>query len=193
MRVHHINCGTMCPASRWLVNGEGALFGATVHIFEPEHRAAMLRKTLLERERYKEAHWAHGPRWAIHEVDGESWMGFDAIRAIRGVSPDVLLIPLVGHTRGHSGVAVKTGESWLLHCGDAFFNFREMDPVSPSCPAGLAAFQRLAAVSNANRVANQARLRELARSHAEDVEVFCAHCPETFERLRDAGEPSPKA
>jgi len=42
------------------------------------------------------------------------------VRALPGARDDVLLIPLPGHSRGHCGVAVKTGEGWLLHCGDAY-------------------------------------------------------------------------
>jgi glyoxylase-like metal-dependent hydrolase (beta-lactamase superfamily II) len=276
MRIHHINAGTMCPASAKLVNGEGTLGGsgkmichcllvesddglilvdtglgledvadaskrlgaaflwatrpaldpeetaarqvkrlgfrradvrhvlpthldldhagglpdfpeATVHIFEPEHAAAMRRATFLERARYKPVHWAHGPRWLTHALEGDQWLGFDAVRAIPGVGPEVLLVPLVGHTRGHSGVAVKVGDRWILHAGDAYFNFREMDPVHPSCPSALAAFQRIAAISNKKRLENQARLRELARTHAGDIDVICAHCPDTFDRSRRAG------
>jgi glyoxylase-like metal-dependent hydrolase (beta-lactamase superfamily II) len=99
------------------------------------------------------------------------------------VSPDVLLIPLTGHTRGHVGVAVRTGDRWILHGGDAFFHAREMDPVRPYCPPALAMFQHIAAISNEQRLANQARLRELARDHSSEVELISAHCPETFDRL----------
>jgi glyoxylase-like metal-dependent hydrolase (beta-lactamase superfamily II) len=154
---------------------------ATVHIYDLEHAAAMRRETVLERERYREAHWAHGPKWSIHSVEGDKWLGFDAVRAV--ASPDVLLIPLTGHTRGHVGVAVKAGDRWLLHAGDAFFNRGEMDPVRPWCPPALAAFQHIVAISNTERLRNQARLRELVRDRSAEVEVFCAHCPETFDRL----------
>jgi glyoxylase-like metal-dependent hydrolase (beta-lactamase superfamily II) len=159
---------------------------ATVHVFAPEHAAAMARKTFLERKRYRPLQWAHAPKWAIHELEGDSWLGFDAIHAIPGVGPDVLLVPLVGHTRGHVGVAVRTGDLWLLHAGDAFFHFREMDPARPSCPPGLAAYQKFIAISNRKRLENQARLRELARDRKGEVEVICAHCPETFERFATA-------
>ena len=33
----------------------------------------------------------------------------------------------LGHTRGHSAVAVRTAEGWLLHCGDAYFSRRRDD------------------------------------------------------------------
>jgi hypothetical protein len=33
--------------------------------------------------------------------------------------PEMWLIPLFGHARGHCGVAVQTESGWLFHVGDA--------------------------------------------------------------------------
>ena len=38
------------------------------------------------------------------------------------------------------------------------------------------------AADNSARVANQARLRELARDHGDEVRLFCAHDPVELER-----------
>src|SRR5207245_5655496 len=35
--------------------------------------------------------------------------------------PDILMIPLPGHTLGHCGIAVRAKDKWLLHAGDAYF------------------------------------------------------------------------
>jgi glyoxylase-like metal-dependent hydrolase (beta-lactamase superfamily II) len=154
---------------------------AEVHVFAPEQAAALHPPTFLERERYRAVHFRHGPRWVVHrEPDGERWFGFSRVRALPG-SPEVLLVPLLGHTRGHCGVAVRTEGGWLLHAGDAYFNHREMDAV-PSCPPGLAFFQRLVAVDDAARRANQARLRELVQKE-RSVTVFSAHCPVELAKL----------
>jgi glyoxylase-like metal-dependent hydrolase (beta-lactamase superfamily II) len=273
MRVHHLNCGTMCPVSAKLVNGSGGLFApgrmichcllvetndglvlvdtglglddikggaarlgkgfmlatravldpeetavrqverlgfkredvrhivpthldvdhaggladfpdATVHIYGLEHEAAQSPRTMREKRRYRTAQWAHGPKWDVLSLvggagGGDRWLGFESVRA---VGPDVLLVPLLGHTKGHCGVAVKTDRGWLLHGGDAFFSsFEMLEP--PSCPPALALFQRVAAHHNPSRLANQARLRELARDHASEVEIISAHCPLTFDRM----------
>lgn len=149
--------------------------GATVHIFAPEHEAALHPPSAAERQRYRAVHFAHGPRWEVHgDLDGERWFGFERVRALAG-SPEVLLVPLVGHTRGHSAVAVRTEGGWLVHAGDAYFNHHEMD-ADPSCPAGLALFQWIVAVDDGARRANQARLRELVQKE-RSVKVFSAHCP----------------
>ena len=93
-----------------------------------------------------------------------------------GTEPEVAMIPLPGHSRGHAGVAVRDGEGWILHCGDAYFH-RNQVAESPSCPPGLAGFQTLAAADNGARKRNLERLRDLAREHGDEVRLFCSHDP----------------
>jgi glyoxylase-like metal-dependent hydrolase (beta-lactamase superfamily II) len=272
MRVHHLNCATMCPWSRRLVNGEGgwlepgrmvchsllietdaglvlvdgglglldvqepvrrlgrAFLGfaraaldpaetairqiaglghaaadlhhivpthldldhagalsdfpeARVHIFEPELRAATSRSSYRERNRYRTAQWEHGPRWQSYRTEGESWFGFECVRPLAGLPPEILLVPLLGHTRGHCGVAVQTPDGWLLHAGDAYFFHGEMDPAGRRCTPGLELFQRLVQMDGEARMHNQQRLRELARQHSGEIRVFCAHDPVEYETL----------
>nr|WP_211254819.1 MBL fold metallo-hydrolase [Nevskia soli] len=154
---------------------------AQVHIFKPEHHAAMERPSLGEKGRYRPAHFAHRPKWVMHEIQGERWNGFDSIRTLPGSRDEILLVPLIGHTRGHCGVAIngggKNGARWLLHCGDAYFYRDEVNPAHPYCTPGLSLFQNLVQVDGQQRKANQARLLELARSKGEEVELICAHDP----------------
>ncbi len=269
LRVHHVDCGTMCPVSARLVNGRGGWFEpgrmvchcllietddglvlvdtglgtrdveeprrrlggffvaatrprlsreqtalahverlgfrredvrhivpthldldhvgglsdfpeARVHVFEPELRAAAERRTANERGRYRQAQLAHGPRWVAHPLAGDKWLGFERVRVL---SDDVALVPVVGHTRGHCAVAVRQGDHWLLHAGDAYFFHGEIDPVSPRSTPGLAFFQWLVALDDRARRDNQARLRELVRGHASEVRVFCAHDPVELDAL----------
>lgn len=146
---------------------------ADVHVHADELDAA-LNGGLRERQRYVAAHWSHGPRWVRHSTGGDNWFGFQSIRAL---SDDVLLIPLHGHTRGHAGVAVRDGERWLLHCGDAYFHHGQVQ-TPPHCPPGLAAFQAIMALDSAARRENVERLRELAQRHSDEVTLICAHDPE---------------
>jgi glyoxylase-like metal-dependent hydrolase (beta-lactamase superfamily II) len=272
MRVHHINCGTMCPFGQRLVNGEGSLFAratmvchclvvetndglalvdtglgtadladpnarlgrgfvriaaprldpnetalahverlgfrrddvrhvlpthldldhagglsdfpdATVHVFVDEHRGATSPSTTHERFRYRQAQWAHGPKWNVLRVDGDKWFGFDGVRAVGGTDDEILLVPTVGHSRGHCAIAVRTTDGWLLHAGDAYFFHAEMHATKPYCSPGLAAFQRVAAFDDVARRRNQMRLRELARDRAGEVRVFSAHSPVELEAL----------
>jgi glyoxylase-like metal-dependent hydrolase (beta-lactamase superfamily II) len=150
---------------------------AQVHVHEDELQAALKPEKFIERFRYRATQFAHQPRWVSHRADGDRWFGFQSVRA---VLDDVLLIPLHGHSRGHSAVAVKNGNKWLLHAGDAYFC---RDELHGSCPPGLALIQRLDEVDRHARLANQERLRELLRQHSDEVEIFCAH---------DAGELAPR-
>ncbi len=155
---------------------------AQVHVFAPE-LAAALQPRLDERARYRRAHLEHGPHWAEHrsEAGGDRWFGFESVRILPGLDVEVALIPLIGHSRGHTGVAVNSGEGWLLHCGDAYFN-RGQVVTPPSCPPLLKVFQRVLAADNGARVANAERLRQLAASHGDEVTLFCAHDPHELAR-----------
>ncbi len=148
---------------------------AAVHVFAAELRAASNRLSLNERSRYRAVQIAAVKKWTAVEEAGESWFGFSAVRAIPGTRDEVLLIPLPGHTRGHCGVAVRRSNDWLLHCGDAYFHRSEVEPGGGATPRGLRLFEALASVNGAERRANQARLRELARLAAGVVQLICSH------------------
>jgi glyoxylase-like metal-dependent hydrolase (beta-lactamase superfamily II) len=158
---------------------------AQVHVIAAELKAA-LNPSWRERERYVAAHWAHGPKWIEHGAEGDDWYGFQSVRVLPGVEPEIVLVPLFGHTRGHTGVAVKQGERWLLHCGDAFFHRGEMQ-TPPSCPPVLNGFQNINSAENGKRRENAERLRELALREPGQVELFCAHDPVMLERLQAGG------
>ena len=147
---------------------------AKVHVLADELAAAESARTAAERRRYPRAQWAHGPDWVTHRPDGEDWFGFQAVRDIAGLPADILLVPLVGHTLGHTGVAVRTGERWLLHAGDAFFFHRET-ATPPYCSPALRVMQRQVETVRELRLANQDRLRELVRDHGDTVDVINAH------------------
>ena len=153
---------------------------AEVHTFTPEYEAAT-KPSLRDRARYPSCHFAHGPRWQTHDAGGDAWFGFESIRVLPGVDPEILMIPLAGHSRGHTGIAVRDGDGWLLHCGDAYFH-RDEIKTPHSCPPGLIAFQRLTADDAKSRNDNQERLRELARTHGDEVRLVCAHDPVELER-----------
>jgi glyoxylase-like metal-dependent hydrolase (beta-lactamase superfamily II) len=160
---------------------------AQVHVFEPELRAA-LHPGMRERARYIGAHWDHEPRWVEHTVDGDEWNGFDSVRILPGLDAAVLLIPLPGHTAGHTGVAINEGDGWLLHAGDAYFHHDQLG-ADPSCPPMLGAFQTITAVDNRARRANGERLRELTAAEGDRVRTICSHDPFELER-EQAREPA---
>lgn len=146
---------------------------ARVHVYKPELGPAT-HPSLRDSARYRTVQFDHGPKWVVHEEQGESWFGFDSIRALPGLTDDVLMVPLTGHTRGHAGVAVKQGERWLLHCGDAYFHASQVT-ARPKVPIGLALFEASVQTNRRQRLHNQRRLRELATGHGSEIDLFCAH------------------
>ena len=161
--------------------GLGDFPSAQVHVFAPELAAAK-NPPLREKARYIGAQWAHGPSWVEHEVDGDSWFGFDSVRLLPDLDVEIAMVPLVGHTKGHAGVAVNTSDGWLLHCGDAYFHRNEV-ATPPSCPPGLRFHQNLVGHDAKARRHNQDRLRELARNHRDDLRLICSHDPEELDRV----------
>lgn len=149
---------------------------AKVHIHAEELRIAQAQATPRDRARFRKPQWQHAD-FESYEASGEDWFGFTAVRDLKGLPDDILLVPLRGHTAGHAGVAVNTGDKWLLHCGDSYFFHGEMDTAHPHCTPGLTLFQKLVETEHEPRLRNQARLRELARDHSDRVELFCAHDP----------------
>jgi glyoxylase-like metal-dependent hydrolase (beta-lactamase superfamily II) len=153
---------------------------ATIHVHAREHAAAMAPPTVRERERYRKTHWAHGPKWAVYTEDGDTWRGLPAIAKLRGLDADVGLVPMHGHTRGHSAVIAKSGERWLVHAGDAYFHRNEMG--EGKVPLALRAFESFVETDKAARRASASALRQLRASYS-DVALFCAHDTEEFAAL----------
>lgn len=157
---------------------------ATVHLLEDEISSADHRRTAIDRMRYRPQQWGTRASWRGYRPDlGEHWNGFDCVRDLHGVAPEILLVPLVGHTLGHAGVAIKRDEGWLLYAGDAYFYHREMDIDRPRCTPGLRLYQTMMEKDRARRLVNQRRLRALRKTAGADVEIFCAHDVREFERL----------
>lgn len=155
---------------------------ARVHVHRTEHAAAHLPQGFIASQRYKPVQWAHGPDWRLYETAGDRWLGFEAVRLLSPLD-DVLLVPLQGHTRGHSGIAVRDERGWLLHAGDSYFDEREVaDP--PYCPPAIAAYQRLMATDDGLRRRNQERLRGLHHEHPE-IRLFCAHSAAELKQLTE--------
>lgn len=149
--------------------------GATVHLLADEAAAARHRRGFIARRRYRPAQWRAAAKWQEYKPEGENWFGFSAVRQLRDLPPEILLVPLPGHSAGHCGVAVRSGPRWLLHAGDAYFDHAEMNPQHPHVPFGLAAYQRLMQTDGAARRQNQQRLRDLAARARDEVTIFCSH------------------
>jgi glyoxylase-like metal-dependent hydrolase (beta-lactamase superfamily II) len=162
---------------------------ASVHLMAPEREHAVAQRTWLDRQRFRPQQWSSAPRWKTYSAaGGDRWFGFECVRPVEIVGLDLALVPLLGHTLGHAGIALRTPGGWLLQAGDAYFHHDEMNVERPACTPGLRFYQWMMEKNRQARLENQQRLRGLRRTHGTEVEIFCGHDLDEFERL--SGRPS---
>jgi glyoxylase-like metal-dependent hydrolase (beta-lactamase superfamily II) len=157
---------------------------ARVHLFAAEHRAAMAQSEVDPLGRYRPMQWAHRPRFELYQPDGPLWYGLAVVHELRGLASDLKLVFLPGHSRGHGGVALRSGSRWLLLTGDATLRPGALSWDFPPRPRWL---NRSSAVLGSNartRHTTLDRLAVLGREHAEQVSMFSSHDPRDLERCR---------
>ncbi len=155
---------------------------ATVHVHAFEAAAAARREGVIGKQRYQPAQIppdlmasmaTYDPRDARTE-----WMGMQALALGRGAPPEVLLVPLPGHTRGHCGVALDTGRGWVLHAGDAIFAHAELR-ADGAAPRLARTYEAMMQAEGSARHASANALRDLAAERGEEVAILCTHDPVT--------------
>jgi glyoxylase-like metal-dependent hydrolase (beta-lactamase superfamily II) len=157
--------------------------GAQVHVHRLEIEAARSPKGFIARF-YDPAQWSHQPMWVIHEeADGMDWFGLSSIRIQEGLSPDVRLVPLPGHTPGHCGVAVETSQGWILHCGDATYPFyQQNDPSAPFKPLPSYVISPPKWLEKNLLGENTPVLKKLYDAHGDQIQFICSNALITFSR-----------
>ena len=152
---------------------------ACVHVHAAELEAANHPSSLIARSRYRTFKAMREIEWSPLNAGGEPWFGFEAVRNLPGLPPEILVVPLPGHSAGHSGVAIETPSGWLLHAGDAYMHHAEVH--GGAVPPSLMRYQSLMAVDSEARLANAARLAELHRNHSDRVTLISSHDIGEFE------------
>lgn len=153
---------------------------ATVHLTAAEAEAATNPRGFRDLSRWRPVQWGDRGRWHTVETrlgtrgGGERFFGLPNVREIEGLPPEILMVPLPGHTPGHAGVAVKGPRGWMLHAGDAYFN-RDEAHGDGRAPPLAAAYERLMADDDAAQRESQARLRQMLRAPDSNLAVFCTH------------------
>ena len=154
---------------------------ATVHVFADEIEACLHPRTLVEWRAYRPEHRAHGPRWQPHTLQGNRWFGLDCTPPVRVGEAEFIMVPFTGHTRGHCGVALRTGERWLLHCGDAYGYYRQVDPVQPYTHPSGRLMETIVTTGFRMPRRHWVRIRKLLQEHGDEIQTFCTHDLREFE------------
>ena len=170
---------------------------STLKYFKDEYEAVTKPQDMYERYPYRAEHWSHGPDWQVHSLKGDHWFGFDCTPPVDLGSTRFCIVPLPGHTRGHSGVALCLPDGWLFHCGDAYTFHGDVDPENPCRPPYYRLIRPLINLNKAFRQIGKhsLRLRALLREHGDEVRLTCSHDPWEFEKFgsghgADAGSKS---
>ncbi|MBN1610724.1 MAG: MBL fold metallo-hydrolase [Polyangiaceae bacterium] len=157
---------------------------ARVHLFAAEHRAAVGQPELAPLGRYRPMQWAHRPRFELYQPDGPRWYGLDVVHQLRGLPPDLKLVSLPGHSRGHGGVALRSGCGWLLLTGDATLRPGALSWDFPPRPRWLNRSSPLVGSSARTRHRTVEQLAALGQEHAREIGLFSSHDPGDLERCR---------
>jgi len=159
---------------------------ARVHVTRTELETFTARRQgFVMENRYRPMQLGEVRNWRTYQPQGEPWFGFDAVRQLDGLPPEILLVPLRGHTWGHAGVAIETEAGWLLHAGDAYFYHQEVRRPDRRCTPGLRGYQVMMEVDRRARLHNQARLRDLSLRQDAGVKMICAHDVVEYEACRN--------
>lgn len=152
---------------------------ARIHLSATEAEVARNRRTPKAAARYRPAQWAATQaRWRTYGGFDADWFGLPAT-PVEGIT-GLMLVWLPGHTDGHCGVAIQTGDGWLLHAGDAIMNGRELGLGRGGPPTGARVFQWVMQTSQTRRRRSLARLKRLAHDHSNEVTIICTHDPALF-------------
>ena len=152
---------------------------ATVHILASEYNATQ-NLNFKNKIRYKPSQFKNHRYWNFLESShGETWFNFERVQGFNIFNDEILMIPLLGHTEGHCGIAIKQNNNWLLFCGDAYYSHRQLDPKN-KLPA-LDMTERLFATDNIQRITTLRKIQSLAQSQPE-IEIICAHDPLELKR-----------
>ena len=152
--MHFDHCGGL-PDFPW----------AKVHVHRREYESFTGQARRWTDLAYIQRHIRTVPEWALYDSGEASWYDFQAIRL--PFEPEMWLVPLHGHSRGHCGVAVRLGNGWFFNAADAGAVYND------TTPAWLI---RLVLGPH------DGRLRAFMREHPE-VRLANSHMwPEWFER-----------
>lgn len=159
---------------------------ATVHVLASEYNATQNLKSLKAKIRYRTQQFQQHRYWNFIEPNAtDTWFNLTQAHGLNLFQDEILMIPLLGHTAGHSGITIKQSDGWLLFCGDAYYSHQQLDPSFHS--VSLNQLERAFATDNQLRISNLSKIQQLAQDQPE-IEIICAHDPIELARYQRVKE-----
>lgn len=154
---------------------------STVHVWDVEFQAGLRPKGFKGFMGYYPARWKSHPGLKTYPLGRDRWFGLEAIPILQRSETEIWLVPLVGHSPGMCGVAIKTGNGWLWHCGDAYARQVQVDPAGtgtafPPIARGFEEFMF--------PIAARQKIRNVLAEHGNKITALCSHDPEMFHRVK---------
>ena len=154
---------------------------ARVHVLAIEREAADSQAAQLRRQPALSSSRNGMPFATGAPMPRTAILGLASTRCAQldGLPPEILMVPLRGHTTGTPASRFNLGIGWLLHAGDAYLHHRRCDLSRHTCTPGLAIYQHIMDSDRRYRRINQERLRELKRGEG-NIRVLCSHDAKEF-------------
>lgn len=161
---------------------------ATIHIFDAELDAWLHPRTLMERQAYQPESLAHNPNWQIHKFKGDQWFGFDCLPPVWVGETKFVLIPFIGHTRGHCCIALPQDDKWLLDCGDVYGYSQQVNPIQPYKHPSGRLMETITNMGFKMPKHHWASIRNLLSEHGNQIQTFCSHDAHEFKLFTEIVE-----
>ncbi len=156
---------------------------ANVHVYLPELKQ-ITHPTWKDKLRFRLNQFKPSPNWQVYRQTNSQWFGLDAISLEKTLNLNIFIIPLIGHTKGHVGIAIpQDSGKWLLHCGDAYYHHSQLDETD-RMPKGLKFLEMMVQTLPKQRKKSLQTLKKLKVEHGTEIEFFCAHDPVELERYQ---------
>ena len=156
---------------------------ATVHVYVKELDAYLHPRSLMDHRAYIPEHSLHGPKWRSHSIQGDEWFGLSCTPSLKVGGIEIVMIPLEGHTRGHCAVGVRIGKKWILHCGDVYGYYRQIDPVQPYTHPCGSLMEKIVVTGFKMPKRHWLTIRNLLGAYGDQVQAFCAHDAHEYNSL----------
>jgi glyoxylase-like metal-dependent hydrolase (beta-lactamase superfamily II) len=144
---------------------------AKIHLHHSELEEAENPTQYISKDRYR--NFSSNCNYQTYSEFGDTWFDFKSVRPLVGLDDEIALVPLIGHSRGHSGIAIRGPLGWIFHIGDSVYGEEHLE--SKYFPKlGYLMLENLFQYNFKDRINNLKKLRKL-KNDQDEIEIICSH------------------